>query len=100
MAKERHPTRRSCVRFAANIPPPASDIHCSIPPPMPDSRRMALRNLFQRLSQAPTNPHPAAVSRQFDVADLYRGPVAAADDAADDPHASLDEKLRQAYFWI
>jgi MoxR-like ATPase len=55
---------------------------------------------FQRVSDAPTNPHPPAVARAFDVADLYRGPLAeAAGD--DDPDATpLDEKLRQAYFWI
>lgn len=56
-------------------------------------------NIFQRLSAAPTNPHAAAAPRSFDVADLYRGPVAApaAEATGDTP---LDEKLRQAYFWI
>ena len=33
-------------------------------------------NLFQRLSQAPTKPKAAPAARQFDVADLYQGPVA------------------------
>ena len=57
-------------------------------------------NIFQRLSAAPTNPHPAPAPRTFDVADLYRGPVA--DPAAGDDGSAvpLDEKLRQAYFWI
>ena len=56
-------------------------------------------SLFQRLSAAPTNPHAPAKPRIFDVADLYRGPVAEA--AATDPTGlPLDEKLRQAYFWI
>ena len=62
---------------------------------------MALKDFFQRVSSAPTNPHPAAVARQFDIADLYRGPVTAGDagtTAGDGP--ALDEKLRQAYFWI
>ncbi len=62
---------------------------------------MALKDFFQRVSSAPTNPHPAAVARQFDIADLYRGPVTAEDagkTAGDGP--ALDEKLRQAYFWI
>src|SRR6185312_14177013 len=60
---------------------------------------MARFNLFQRLSQAPTNPHSAPSARKFDVADLYRGPVAQAE-AAVAGELPLDEKLRQAYFWI
>lgn len=57
-------------------------------------------NLFQRVSKAPTNPRAEPVPRTFDVADLYDdGPVrAAADPAA--AALPLDEKLRQAYFWI
>src|SRR5262249_46295186 len=35
---------------------------------------------------------------RFDVADLYRGPVTTEENAADD--LPLDERLRQAYFWI
>ncbi len=56
-------------------------------------------NLFQRVSKAPTNPKAAPKPRQFDVADLYQGPVklGAEQGAA---AQSLDEKLRQAYFWI
>jgi MoxR-like ATPase len=61
---------------------------------------MAGFNLFQRLSQSPTNPSPAAPMRTFDVADLYRGPVEAAGSEAGEPALALDEKLRQAYFWI
>ena len=56
-------------------------------------------DFFQRISRAPTNPHPAPKPREFDVADLYRGPVAAGA-AAEAPQRALDEKLRQAYFWI
>ena len=61
---------------------------------------MALLNLFQRVSQAPTNPHAAPVQRKFDVAELYQGPITsgAAQDSAN--AIPLDEKLRQAYFWI
>jgi MoxR-like ATPase len=33
-------------------------------------------DLFRKISQAPTNPHPVPPRRVFDVADLYRGPVA------------------------
>ena len=62
---------------------------------------MGKLNVFQRLSQAPTNPSPAAPSRAFDIADLYRGPVASGTEpAADAAGTPLDEKLRQAYFWI
>jgi MoxR-like ATPase len=56
-------------------------------------------NLFQRVSKAPTNPKAAPAPRQFDVADLYQGPVAL-DSAQDAGEVALDEKLRQAYFWI
>lgn len=56
-------------------------------------------NLFQRLSQAPTNPHAEAAPRAFDVADLFQGPVHTSADA-DATALPLDEKLRQAYFWI
>jgi len=55
---------------------------------------------FQHISAAPTNPQPAAGPKSFDVADLYAtGPVA---DMARAPEGALpvDEKLRQAYFWI
>src|SRR5262252_9783492 len=56
-------------------------------------------NLFRRVSEAPTNPHVSKSDRPFDVADLYRGPAVFEDDSAADG-LSLDEKLRQAYFWI
>ena len=61
---------------------------------------MALRDLFQRVSQVPTNPQPAETTRRFDVADLYRGPVDGGDHAEPSGGLALDEKLRQAYFWI
>lgn len=56
-------------------------------------------NLFQRVSQVPTNPRTDPAPKAFDVADLYKGPVQTGEPstAADRP---LDEKLRQAYFWI
>jgi len=55
---------------------------------------------FQHVSAAPTNPQPAAPARAFDVADLYTaGPVAEVAAPAEGAVA-LDEKLRQAYFWI
>jgi MoxR-like ATPase len=57
------------------------------------------RKRIQQVSQAPTLPTPKASEPKFDVADLYRGPaqVEAPGEAAQAP---LDEKLRQAYFWI
>ena len=56
-------------------------------------------HLFQRVSKAPTNPKTAPVPRQFDVAELYQGPIQV--EASAVPQARpLDEKLRQAYFWI
>lgn len=57
---------------------------------------------FGKVSQAPTNP-TAATGRgsAFDVADLYRGPLGDASGRAQEAAAPrLDEKLRQAYFWI
>jgi len=55
---------------------------------------------FQRVSRAPTNPRPAAPpARAFDVATLYEGPLSEGG-AGTVERAALDEKLRQAYFWI
>src|SRR5687767_13317213 len=61
---------------------------------------MSAFDLFKRLSKAPTNPHPSPARRTFDIADLYRGPVSIADAAPQAEDIPLDEKLRQAYFWI
>ena len=61
---------------------------------------MGLLNVFQKVSQLPTNPHSTAAPRAFDVAELYRGPVSAAGETPGAEAAPLDEKLRQAYFWI
>ena len=55
-------------------------------------------DFFQRISSAPTKPRAAAAKRPFDVADLYQGP--GAEGAAATGAPALDEKLRQAYFWI
>ncbi len=56
-------------------------------------------NPFRRVSEAPTNPQPAERVRAFDVADLYRGPIAETSSTAD-ARPRLDERLRQAYFWM
>ena len=60
---------------------------------------MAMTDQFRRVSKAPTNPRAVTRARQFDVAELYQGPIAA-ESAAALPDVALDEKLRQAYFWI
>ena len=57
------------------------------------------RDLGQ-VSASPTKPAtPAAAPREFDVGDLYAGP-AAVEGAAAATRAPLDDKVRQAYFWI
>ena len=57
-------------------------------------------NLFRRISQAPTNPKAPTPLRQFDIAELYQGPVQITPAADSQVSPALDEKLRQAYFWI
>ena len=57
-----------------------------------------LQKTFQRVSQAPTNPHQQPAVETFDVANLYRGPATV--EPAKTTALALDEKLRQAYFWI
>lgn len=50
-------------------------------------------------SQAPTRPHAGGTGRRFDVAELYRGPLADPEEVAQVASGpTLDEKLRQAYF--
>jgi MoxR-like ATPase len=51
------------------------------------------------VSASPTNPGPHRPKKTFDVADLYRGPLVEAE-ADGQASTALDEKLRQAYFWI
>ncbi|HEY0686876.1 MAG TPA: AAA family ATPase [Steroidobacter sp.] len=61
---------------------------------------MSAFDLFKRVSKAPTNPHVTPARRAFDIADLYRGPVAVSERSGEGQELALDEKLRQAYFWI
>ncbi len=56
-------------------------------------------NLYQHVAEAPTRPGPRQVRSSFDVADLFRGPAQVLQSAPVDQER-LDEKLRQAYFWI
>jgi MoxR-like ATPase len=52
-----------------------------------------------QISQAPTNPRVHGAPAPFDVATLYRGPLGDVEVRPADA-VPLDEKLRQAYFWI
>jgi MoxR-like ATPase len=57
----------------------------------------------RKVSHSPTNPRAARATEAppaFDVASLYEGPFAGGAPAADAAAMPLDEKLRQAYFWI
>lgn len=60
---------------------------------------MAFKGRHQRVSESPTNPHASKKEKTFDVADLYKGPLTS-NDRGKEVTSSLDEKLRQAYFWI
>lgn len=53
--------------------------------------------LFQKVPSAPTNPQESKEPKRFNVKDLYD-----INESSDEEHvkSSLDEKLRQAYFWI
>jgi MoxR-like ATPase len=55
---------------------------------------------LRHVPAAPTRPGDGrAVDEEFDVADLYEGPLSERE-ARGVPAAALDEKIRQAYFWI
>lgn len=58
-----------------------------------------IKDFFRRVSQAPTNPSNQTPARDFDIAELYQGPVDVGD-GVKSTNLPLDEKLRQAYFWI
>lgn len=52
---------------------------------------------FQKVPAAPTNPHlPEEAVERFDIKDLYDGERSSGETIS----TGLDEKLRQAYFWI
>ncbi len=58
---------------------------------------------FAKISQSPTNPkaQPEGAKKSFDVANLYDGPIRSLGEApANELQTALDEKLRQAYFWV
>ncbi|MDH5509041.1 MAG: MoxR family ATPase [Nitrospinota bacterium] len=60
---------------------------------------MSILDRFRKVSESPTKPGETPTQNKFDVADLYLGPVDTGQ-PSQAPAAGLDEKLRQAYFWI
>ena len=54
---------------------------------------------FKRVSKSPTNPNSKPRTHEFDVADLFVGPINVPSGQTGET-LKLDEKLRQAYFWI
>jgi len=61
--------------------------------------RMDPVNHHRKVSHSPTNPKKTRTEKIFDVADLLEGPFSEAP-ASVAQETALDEKLRQAYFWI
>lgn len=59
---------------------------------------MDYKKKISKISSPPTLPSKAAKRREFDIADLYREP--SGETAAGSGAAALDEKLRQAYYWV
>lgn len=59
-----------------------------------------MSSTFGKVSQSPTNPRRAEPRREFDVADLYRGPAGDLAPAVAAEERDLAEKLRKAYFWM
>ncbi len=53
----------------------------------------------QKVSESPTRP-AAKKDSKFSVVDFFSGPVGEKKQEASNEKISLDEKLRQAYFWI
>jgi MoxR-like ATPase len=54
------------------------------------------KELFQRVPASPTNPQKPAPGAEFKIEDIYADDQTASSSAT----TSLDEKLRQAYFWV
>ena len=52
---------------------------------------------FQKVPSAPTNPHEPQSNSRFEIEDLYKGEEGREQELE---QTGLDEKLRQAYFWI
>jgi MoxR-like ATPase len=63
---------------------------------------MNLTSKIQKISESPTRPVPKTESKKFDVANFYEGPLKgnSTSEEQSETNISLQEKLRQAYFWI
>lgn len=55
--------------------------------------------VVKKVSESPTHPLKTEKKIEFDIADLYRGPVDSGEPQSE-AAVELDEKLRKAYFWI
>ena len=60
---------------------------------------MAKKKKLGKVSESPTRPGVEKKKKRFDIADLYTGPVTT-EKTDTEITTGLDEKLRQAYFWI
>lgn len=61
---------------------------------------MDYKKKISRVSSPPTLPGKPGKRRQFDIADLYRQPESKEAGTTAGEAPALDEKLRQAYYWI
>ncbi len=62
---------------------------------------MGFLDRYLKISESPTRPVDESRRNEFDIADLYRGPAGESPASEnEDDEARLDEKLRQAYFWL
>ena len=62
---------------------------------------MGILNKTQKVSESPTRPGAHKIKNKFDIADLYSGPVSGSEQLpSTNSESGLDEKLRQAYFWM
>lgn len=57
------------------------------------------KNIFTQVPEAPTNPTKPKGSKKFEIPDLYTDENTLSEHS-ESSNVSLDEKLRQAYFWI
>lgn len=53
-----------------------------------------------KVSESPTLPGAKKARKPFDIADLYSGPLDDGSGTNQEENKALDEKMRQAYFWI
>ena len=90
---------------AIRKPPTLTSIRLALPStcrlsPVPSRSLACHAQTYSSGLRGPDQPRAAPAAQAFDVADLYRGPVAAGRSRRPTRRSPLDEKLRQAYFWI